>query len=70
MIKCNADYELHESRHREPGQNEQDWLRAEQDEQDWLRAQFTQQGSKDRNKATSVACAPTGGSAGVYPWTA
>jgi hypothetical protein len=40
MIECNADYELQESRHREPGQDEQDWLRAEQDEQDWLRAQL------------------------------
>jgi hypothetical protein len=39
MIERNADYELHESRNREPGQDEQDWLRAEQNEQDWLRAQ-------------------------------
>jgi hypothetical protein len=36
MIERNADYELHESRNREPGQDEHDWLRAEQD---WLRAQ-------------------------------
>jgi hypothetical protein len=39
MIERNADYELHDSRNRETGQDEQDWLRAEQDEQDWLRAQ-------------------------------
>jgi Protein of unknown function (DUF2934) len=30
MIECNADYELHENR-RDPGQDEQDWLRAEQE---------------------------------------
>jgi Protein of unknown function (DUF2934) len=36
MIEPNADYRLSESRNREPGQDEQDWLRAEQD---WLRAQ-------------------------------
>lgn len=39
MIEPNADYELYESRNREPGQGEQEWLRAEQGEQDWLRAQ-------------------------------
>ena len=39
MIEPNVDYRLSESRNREPGQDEQDWLRAEQDEQDWLRAQ-------------------------------
>jgi hypothetical protein len=53
MIECNADYELHESRHREFGQDEQDWLRAEQDEQDWLRAQqeiSPSSGSKGRHR--------------------
>ena len=39
MIEPNAHYELYDSRGREPGQDEQDWLRAEQDEQDWLRAE-------------------------------
>jgi hypothetical protein len=39
MIECNADYELYESRNREPDQDEQDWLRGQQDEQDWLRAE-------------------------------
>lgn len=37
MIEPNAQYELYESRGREPDQDEQDWLRREQDEQDWLR---------------------------------
>jgi len=39
MIEPNGQYESHESRGREPDQDEQIWLRAEQDEQDWLRAQ-------------------------------
>jgi len=39
MIEHNADYKSQESRNREPGQDEQEWLRAEQDERDWLRAQ-------------------------------
>jgi hypothetical protein len=39
MINRNAGDELQESRYPEPGQAEQDWLRAEQDEQDWLRGQ-------------------------------
>jgi hypothetical protein len=39
MIEHNADHKLQESPTREPGQDEQEWLRAEQDEQDWLRAQ-------------------------------
>jgi hypothetical protein len=32
-------YDFYESRNRELGQEEQEWLRAEQDEQDWLRVQ-------------------------------
>jgi len=46
MIEPNAHYELYGSRGREPGQDEQDWLRAEQEQQDCLRAEqeiFTQQ---------------------------
>jgi hypothetical protein len=39
MIKRNAGDEFQEGRYRDPGQDEQDWLRAEQDEQDWLRGQ-------------------------------
>ncbi|HZP62232.1 MAG TPA: hypothetical protein VFB28_02360 [Terriglobales bacterium] len=39
MIKRNAGTEFQEDRYREPGQDEQDWLRTEQDEQDWLRGQ-------------------------------
>ena len=31
MIEPNAHYELYESRGREPDQDEQDWLRAEQE---------------------------------------
>jgi len=45
MIKHNAGDESQENGYREPGQDEQDFLRAEQDEQDWLRGQqemFTQ----------------------------
>ena len=36
MIESHTHYELNGSRGREPGQDEQDWLRAEQD---WLRAE-------------------------------
>ena len=36
MIEPNAHYQQYESPGREPGQDEQDWLRAEQD---WLRAE-------------------------------
>ena len=39
MIEPNAYYELYESRDREPDQDEQDWLCAEQKEQEWLRAE-------------------------------
>jgi len=31
MIEPNAHYDLYESRGREPDQDEQDWLRAEQE---------------------------------------
>jgi len=43
MIEPNALYEMYGSRGREPGQDEQDWLRAERDEQNWLRAEQDQQ---------------------------
>jgi hypothetical protein len=46
MVDLNVHYERHETRGRDPNQDEQHWLRAEQDEQDWLRAEqaiFTRQ---------------------------
>ena len=39
MIEPNAHYELYESHGREPDQDEQDWLCAEQKEQEWLRTE-------------------------------
>ena len=39
MIEPNSHYEMCESHGREPGQDEQDWLRVEQDQQDFLRAE-------------------------------
>jgi hypothetical protein len=43
MIEPNASCELYESHGREPSQDEQVWLRAEQAEQDWLRAEQAEQ---------------------------
>lgn len=43
MIEPNALYEMYGNRGREPGQDEQNWLRAEQDQQNWLRAEQDQQ---------------------------
>jgi len=37
MIEPNALYEMSGNRRPEPGQDEQDWLRAEQRHQNWLR---------------------------------
>ena len=42
MIKVILHYELYEGRWRS-GEDEPDWLRAEQEEQDWLRAQQEEQ---------------------------
>ena len=39
MIEPNVHDELYESRGREPDQDEQDWLFAEQKEQEWLRTE-------------------------------
>ena len=66
MIERNADYELHEGRNREPGQDEQDWLRAQQDEQDWLRAQqeASHYGSRGKVSTAPVTCATTKGNSG------
>jgi hypothetical protein len=44
VTEPNALCELYGSnRGHEPGQDEQDWLRAEQDQQSWLRAEQDQQ---------------------------
>ena len=47
MIEPNALYEMYGNRGREPGQDEQNWSRAEQDQQNWLRAEQDQQDQQD-----------------------
>jgi hypothetical protein len=43
MTEPNALYDLYGSRGHQPGQDEQDWLGAEQDQQNWLRTEQDQQ---------------------------
>jgi hypothetical protein len=43
MIEPNALYEMSGSRRPEPGQDQQDWLRAEQRQQNWLRLEQDEQ---------------------------
>jgi hypothetical protein len=43
MIEPNAHHDLKAKRVREPGEDEQQWLRAEQQQQRWLRAEGDEQ---------------------------
>jgi hypothetical protein len=43
MIEPNALYEMSGSPRPEPGQDQQDWLRAEQRHQNWLRLEQDEQ---------------------------
>jgi hypothetical protein len=43
MTEPNAHHELDAKRAHEPGEDEQQWVRAEQSQQDWLRAERDEQ---------------------------
>jgi hypothetical protein len=62
--------ELYGCRSLGPGQDEQDWLRAEQDQQDWLRAEREIFYAAAAQESTSTTARAHTGGLEEYPWIA